>query len=227
MVELPTCHYFGPHIGPKYHADVHIPDDWSGDPYEYLPETIIQSESEKQLAKQYVAGDMSGGYFTSQAAHFRSPKSPESHSDRRQRFASLATLAAGRGLRIPRTLQRFANDDKANNRVRHDTIWFHPFDALVPFPADSTCFLAPLFYEGQGCAFWYLMLSTNSGHQMVFCEESLGVQGEYPGGHEPDIALFTFYSCADTFDEWLAFYFRDCIAGDLKREANLERFKGL
>lgn len=224
--ELPECPYFGPGTN-EGNDDPVLPADWTGNPFDYLPEVYVSSDEELRLADQYLNGDFSGGYVTSQIAYFRAPRKQEQHESRRERIATIQSLVGEANLTLPKSLIELATRDDVMDRIRHNTVWFRPQPRLVDFPAATECKILELFYEGQGCGYWSLLLCPDSSAPMICCDESINVESNYPSGYQPDIATFTFYQCACNFDEWLTIYFLDCQRDDQNYEAMLKKYPGM
>lgn len=204
-----------------------MPIELPASPFDCLPEPYIPTDDEIRLSDQYVRGDFSGGYLKSQIAHFRRPGSSDSHAKRREKLRGLIQLVSRDQLELPESFLRLVANDEYIDRIRHNTIWLNPVPALTPLPNHPDWKLVQIFYEGQGCGFWFLLLATNEPHRMVFCNESLGIEGEYPNGFMPDITKFQFYECAESFDEWLTYYLLDCIEGDKRYTQLLEQFPNM
>jgi hypothetical protein len=225
-LQLHKCHYFGPYFDDKPDR-VSLPPDAADDPFRYVPDAITLTPEELDLATRYENNDISGGYLTSQIAHFRKPQSAERHAERRRRFGNLQLSARAGGFRLPQSFVKLAESDDYNNRIRHNSIWLSITDRLVALPAAPDHQLATIFYEGQGCAYWHLLLAPDGSHLVALSGEPLGSDGDYPGDFQPDLSSFKFYQCAASFDEWLAYYFLDCIATDKHYTAMLARNPGL
>lgn len=224
---LAKCDYFGP-IDSEDDEPVILPADWSGDPFEYLPEPYTLSEEEKDLAERYRSGDISGGYLRSQIACFRAPQPAKEHERRRVHLAEVQSQTVVHGVLLPESFLQLAERDDDVDRIRHNTIWFDIFPSLVDFPASPKWKLLQCFREGQGCDYWSLLLMTDGSHVVVYHSESLDIKGNYPGsGWKPDIASYEFFQCGRSFDEWLAVYFLDCIRGDQHYAEMLEKYPGM
>lgn len=223
---LLKCDFLGP-PGPDDDEANSLPPNWTGDPFDYLPNSYTLTEDEADLAARYRNGDMSGGYLRSQIACFRAPRPIAQHEKRRADLEVVETQAAATGVTLPESFKRLAASDDYVDRIRHNNIWFDIFPSLVDFPASRNCKLLQAFCEGQGSDHWSLLLIPDGSHLVVYHSESLDIDGNFPVGWKPDIKTFEFFVCASSFDEWLAVYFVDCIRGDRRYSEMLERYPGI
>ena len=143
------------------------------------------------------------------------------------RMQHLQQLVDARGLELPDRFIQLVADDEYINRIRHNTIWLMIPEVVVPFPNSPDCYLANVFYEGQGCGFWHLLLAPDRSHIVAYSDDPLGLQYDFVPGFKPDLTTYTFYECAPTFDEWLAYYFLDCTAGDKHYAEMLEKYPNM
>jgi len=195
-------------------------------PFDVLPPVYSPNRTERRLAKQYEAGDFSGGYLTSQIAHFRMPKRLSHHWTRRANAKRLKRRCEKANRELPGNLVTLLHRNDYNNRIRHNTIWLRPVPALTPLPTTPDWLLAQLFYECQGCGFWFIAFGPGNQHTMVYCNDSLGTEGEYPQG-PPDLTTFRFYQCSETLDDWLTYYFLDCQNHDKRYEEHIVQYAGM
>jgi hypothetical protein len=225
--QLPKCHFLGLSQSRAERDRITLPSNAAGDPFAFLPPAVELSTEELDLAARYENNDISGGYLRSQIAHFRKPKPKEQHEERRARLRNLQSLVDAEGLKLPDSFVKLVENDDYINRIRHNTIWLTLPEKLVPMPRTPQHQLANIFYEGQGCGFWHLLLAPDKSHVVVFSGDPLGLPGEYIGGFKPDLATYTFYQCAPTFDEWLVYYFLECIDHDKHYADMLEKYPGM
>jgi len=223
---LPKCPYFGPVTG-EDEDTLLLPENWTGNPFDYLPDLYVSSEEELKQAAQYINGDFSGGYVTSQIAYFRAPRKQEQHATRRERFATMQSLASEANLTLPSTLIELATRDDYVDRIRHNTIWFRPQPMLVDLPAAPECKILELFWEGQGCGYWSLLHCPDGSSPMIYCDDSIDIESNYPFGYQPDIASFVYHQCARNFEEWLTIYFLDCQRDDRNYTEMLQKYPGM
>lgn len=224
---LPECHFLGPYDEDDPPDPLGLPKDWSGDPFEYLPKTYTLTDEELELAAKYERSDISGGYIRSQVAHFRKPKSAQRHSERKARLATIIAATESQGLALPESFLKLTQTNDYIDRIRHNLIWLRLYPILVPFPHAPEYKLVEIFYEGQGCGYWALLLGPDRSHCVVFYGDSLNTESSYPHGHAPDYSDFSFYRCAASFDQWLAYYFLDCHNSDQTYENLLKQFPGM
>ena len=203
-----------------------LPTDYDSDPFKYLPPQITLSDAELDLARRYENSDLSGGYLTSQIAFFRRGPSAEEHRKRRQSFRRLKDEVDQLGFVLPPAYVTLVESDDCFSRLRHNNIWLCIPDELVPLPADPANKLYLLAYEGQGCAYWHLLLFPDGGHVVTTSAHHFGLRNLYPGGYEPDPASFDVYLCAETFSEWVFHYFAECVEEDLHYDELLQKYPG-
>jgi hypothetical protein len=182
------------------------------------------SEAELDLARRYEKGDFSGGYGTWQIAHFRRGPSAEQHEARRVQFRRLQAEVHRQGLVLPEPFIELVESDDYVTRLRHNTIWLTVADDVVPLPSHPEYKLFVIFYEGQGCGYWHLLLGSDGSHAVAFSEHGFGLRDTYPGGAGPDVSSIPIYQCATSFAEWIVLYFAECVEGDRHYEKLLAQW---
>jgi hypothetical protein len=213
-LDLPTCSFLGHPAEAGGDSAPELPPDYDSEPFKYLPPRIVLSEAELDLARRYEMGDFSGGYGTSQIAHFRRGPSRAQHEARRDRFRRLLKEVHRQGLVLPAPYIELVESDDYVTRLRHNTIWLTVPDEVVPLPSNPDHKLLLIFYEGQGCGYWYLLLGTDGSHVIAFSAHGFGLRNLDHVGVETDISSIPVYQCARSFTEWIVLYFADCIEGD-------------
>ena len=228
---LPQCDFFGP-VDPEDSVDsvelLLLPEDWTGNPFDYVPEEYVLSAEEQDLAEKYLKGDFSGGYMTSQIACCRAPKPAEQHQKRQADLLVIKKLTDELGLKLPESFVRLISDNEIVNRIRHNNIWLNLVPKLVELPADPAHQLLQFTSEGQGCYYFSLLLSPDGSRLVAYCSESIDIEKNYPSPFpKPDIATFEFYQCAASFDEWLTIFFLCCQQEDVKYAELLKQYPGM
>jgi len=193
----------------------------------YLPQKIVLSDEDLELAARYEKGIFAGGYVTSQIASFRRGPSAEQHQKRREKFRHLKADVERRGLVLPGAFVDLVESDDYVSRLRHNCIWIQLPDDLVPMPSDQEFTLFLIFGESQGCGYWHLLLAPDGGHLVAFSEHPFGLRNIYPNGHQPDLAAFKVYRCADSFSQWIVNFFAESIEGDRHYEEMLRKYPGM
>jgi hypothetical protein len=224
--KLKTCPFLGPTTGKKQPSNRPLPADYETDPFKYLPPKITLSDAELDLASRYEKGDFSGGYITSQIARFRQGPSAEAHRQRREKLRRLKAEVNRLGLVLPAAYIELVESDDYVGRLRHNNIWLRIPDEVVPLPSDPEHKLYLIFIESQGCAYWHLLLSPDGGHVVTTSGHHFGLRYQYPGGHEPDLASFEVYQCAENFAAWIVNYFAECLDHDRHYEKLLKEYPG-
>jgi hypothetical protein len=225
--DLPTCPLLGPVPGGQPQFNRELPSDYATHPLKYLPPKIVLSDSDLDLAARYERGDFSGGYLKSQIARFRRGPSTEQHQKRREKLRRLKTEVDRRGLVLPQAFVELVESDEYVSRLRHNSIWIHLPDELVPLPSDPRLTLFLIFGEGQGCGFWHLLLAPDGGHAVTYSEHPFGLRDLYPSGYQPDLGAFKVYRCADTFAQWIVNFFAESIDGDRQYEEILRKYSSM
>ena len=196
-------------------TDAHdqLPSGGVVDPFQYLPAEIVFTSKMTVIADRYESGDIDfTSYSAFQAASFLRPRSAAQHDERRTQFASLRQQVEAMGFQLPESLIRLIETDNYVDRLHHNTIWLCLPDELWRLPADPEKLMFLVFREGQGCCYWHLLLAQDRSHCVVCCEEAFGMPS---GWHKvPDFNTFEVRLCADSFDEWLCYFFRDSAEGD-------------
>ena len=223
-LNLLICPFLGPLTDPNRVCKFESLPDCDSDPFKYLPPRIVLSDAERELARRYEQGDFSGGYGTSQIAHFRRGPSDEQHAARREKFRRLQSEVDRQGLVLPAAFIELVESDDYIARLRHNTIWLTVPDEVVPLPSNPDHKLFLMFYEGQGCGFWHLLLGPDGSHVVVFSEHGFGLRNTFPVGAGPDISSISIYQCARSFGEWIVLYFAECSEGDRNYERLLSRW---
>lgn len=223
-LNLPDCPFLGPLTDPNRVCNRDLLPDCDSDPFKYLPPRIVLSAAELELARRYEQGDFSGGYGTSQIAHFRRGPSDKQHAARRAKFRRLQSEVDRQNLVLPAAFIELVESDDYITRLRHNTIWLTVPDEVVPLPSNPDHKLFLMFYEGQGCGYWHLLLGPDGSHVVVFSEHGFGLCNAYPAGIGPNIASIPIYRCAQTFAEWIVLYFADCIEGDRHYQKSLTQW---
>ncbi|WDI42140.1 hypothetical protein [Bremerella sp. P1] len=223
---LPKCPFLGL-AGPDSDDIESLPEDWTGNPFDYLPDEYTLSEEERDLAERYRSGDISGGYLRSQIACFRAPRPLAEHEHRRGNLHAVQALLADSDLKLPASFVRLVETDHYVDRIRHNNIWLDIHPKLVSLPESPECKLLQIFVEGQGCDHWSLLLLPDGTHLVCYHGETLDTEGNYPSGWKPKFADYEFFECAPSFDQWLTVYFLDCQRGDEHYAEMLAKYPGM
>jgi hypothetical protein len=195
-----------------------LPPGGVGDPFQYLPPEVPFTSQMADMADRYVSNVPHAidyrFYPAFQAAAFLRPQTPAQHEKRRTHFASLRQQAEAMGFQLPESLIRLVTTDAYVDRLHNNTIWLDLPEELWPLPADPEKLVFLVFSEGQGCCNWHLLLAPDHSHCVVGCEAPFGVRSVWGSGIVPDYSKFEVKLCADSFDDWLYFFFRDCEKDD-------------
>jgi hypothetical protein len=151
-------------------------------------------------------------YSAFQAAAFLRPQSPAQHEKRRTDFALLRQQVEAMGFRLPESLIRLVETDSYVDRLHHNSIWLDLSEELWHLPADPEKLMFLVFSEGQGCGYWHVLLAPDHTHCVVWCESPFGKPSAW--AVVPEYSRFEVRLCADSFDEWLYYFFRDSEKGD-------------
>ncbi len=76
---------------------------------------------------------------------------------------------------LPNSFIRLCNEDSIVNRIRHNNIWLDPMPLVVVLPKIERCVAVQIFYEGQGCFYFSLLLCDDGGHRVLFHEDEIVV----------------------------------------------------
>lgn len=222
---MPTC----PPMGPLDEDDSaqELPADWDGDPFALLPERYQLSAEELDLANRYRNNDISKGYIRSQIAAFRAPRPDSHHIQRQTRFAALKESLKATSYVLPKSFIRLCESDDFVNRIRHNNVWLHPVPTLVVLPNRTNSRAVQVFYEGQGCCHFSLLLHDDGTHSVLYHEEPIVDIVHEPYAVVDDLDSVEIFRCCDSFDRWLALYFLECKAHDENYASMLERFPGM
>ena len=124
---------------------------------------------------------------------------------------------------LPDSFVRLMESDDLNTRLRHNTMGLTLPDDLVSVSSHPDHKL--LMYASEvSYGYWYLLLSPDGGHVVVFSEKTFGIAGAYPDGHQPVVTASLLYKCARHFSAWLVAFFEQCVKEDEKYEELLKTY---
>jgi hypothetical protein len=213
---MKRCNWDGTEINEAEPRD-ELPPEGVGDPFQYLPPEVPFTSQMAAMAERYVSNvphaiDYRFYPAFQAAAHLR-PQTPAQHEKRRTQFASLQQQTEAMGFQLPESLTRLVTTDAYVDRLHHGAIWLGLPEELWRLPADTEKLMFFVFREEQGGC-WHLLLAPDHSHRVVWCEEAFGVPSAWmsyrSSGTLPDFSKYEVKLCADSFDEWLYFFFRDC-----------------
>jgi hypothetical protein len=185
-----------------------------GDPFRYLPKEVAFTSEMAAMADRYESHSIDWTFCPAfQAACFLRPESAAQHETRRRKFASLRQQVESMGFQLPTSVVVLVETDEYVDRLHHNTIWLKLPDEIWPLPAEPEKIMFLVFSEGQGCCHWHLLLAPDHTHVVVCCEEAFGCPSVWPG-KVPDFSKFEVTQCADSFDEWLYYFFRESAEHD-------------
>ena len=205
------------------HAEI-LPPNLRETIFEFLPRPIPVTPVMEDLADKYLSGQISGqDYLAMQAAAFIRPKSHEFHSERRTTFELRTTEAEAKGFVIPDVFRELVLTDVYVDRLHHNSIWLEMPEELWRLPSEPSLLVFLALTEGQGCCNWHLLLAPDGSHSMICCEHPFGLPSNWPGG-VPDHGKWRVELCADSIEEWLFHYFKDCAKHDRQYLERLEPY---
>jgi hypothetical protein len=222
---LPECPPLGPLDDDE--TPLELPSGWLGDLFSLLPDRYVLSEEERDLASRYRNNDVSKGYLRSQIAEFRAPRSEEHHRERRAQLDTLKTYLVDTPWKLPDSFVSLCENHEYVNRIRHNNIWLRPIPTLVPPPDQPNSRAVQIFYEGQGCCYFSLLLADDGDHCVLYHEDPIVDSVRPPYAAVEDLDRVKLFRCCDSFDLWLAYYFVDCRAHDDNYNSMLKRFPGM
>jgi hypothetical protein len=219
---FPECHC---EMHPVLEGDTPCPVDALIDPFRYLPPRVEVTPRIIALADRYLSGDLGGTHYPAfQAAAFLKPKDAQQHQDRKDQFLSIQRALEADGFSVPASLATLFLTDEYIDRLHHNCVYPRLPERAIRLPADSSFAVLFFLLEGQGCAFWHLLLAPDETHTIITASDAFGCSSGYPPGREPDFATFEIHQCIDSVNESLYHYFRESARHDKEYVERLDQY---